>query len=80
MSEVRFPCQDDPELFFPVAVEGTVAFARQAARAVAVCERCPFREGCLGFALDTGQDEGVWGGTVPAQRRALRRRAPVAVG
>ncbi|CAM5664246.1 Transcriptional regulator WhiB [Streptomyces glaucescens] len=36
--------------------------------------RCPVREPCLEFALDTGQTLGVWGGTGEAERRALQRR------
>lgn len=68
----EFPCQADPELFFPVAEEGTDAFDRQAARAVALCQTCPFREGCLATALASGEDAGIWGGTVPSERRALR--------
>lgn len=70
-----FPCQGDPELFFPVAEEGTVAFDQQAARAQALCAVCPVRSACLGYALETGQDHGIWGGATPAQRRVLRRTA-----
>lgn len=68
-----FACESEPELFFPVAEEGTAAFDRQAARAVALCEACPFREGCLAAALESGADTGIWGGTVPSERRALLR-------
>lgn len=70
----EFPCQADPELFFPVAEEGTAAFARQAARAVEVCAGCPFRLECREFAVATGQEFGVWGGTLPSQRRTERAR------
>ena len=64
-------CRDaDPVLFFPA---GTSAAAlAQASRAKRVCEGCPVRVMCLDWALTTGREIGVWGGTVPEERRALR--------
>jgi len=40
-----------------------------------LCEDCPVRLPCLMEALprDDYEDVGVWGGTSPAQRRAIRR-------
>jgi WhiB family redox-sensing transcriptional regulator len=63
---------EDPELFFPVG-SGPAAQAT-AARAKAVCRRCPVAEPCLDWALATGQDAGVWGGLDEDERRRLRRR------
>lgn len=66
-------CQHaDPELFFPVAPAGPAL--AQLARAKEVCARCPVRIQCLEFALDSGQDFGVWGGASEEERRVLRRR------
>lgn len=62
----------DPELFFPVSRVGPGA--GQVARAKAVCLRCPVRTECLEFALDSGQDFGVWGGASEDERRTMRRR------
>jgi WhiB family redox-sensing transcriptional regulator len=69
----------DPELFFPI---GEGRFARkQITAAKAVCGRCPVAADCLGWALDTGQLEGVWGGRTPSERRKLHsRRAIVEIG
>jgi len=61
----------DPELFFPVAPAGSAL--AQLARAKKVCARCPVRTPCLEFALETGQDFGVWGGTSEQERRVMRR-------
>ncbi|MFG3497683.1 WhiB family transcriptional regulator [Streptomyces sp. NPDC047928] len=67
-------CRDeDPDLFFPVGTGGPALM--QAEEAKRVCARCPVRERCLEWALGTGQDFGVWGGTGENERRALRRRA-----
>jgi WhiB family transcriptional regulator, redox-sensing transcriptional regulator len=62
---------EDPELFFPVAAAGPGLV--QVAAAKAVCARCAVRETCLRFALEAGQDHGVWGGMSEEERRAIRR-------
>jgi len=69
----RAACRDeDPELFFPV---GTVGPARwQIAEAKSVCRGCTVASICLRWALETGQDAGVWGGMSEEDRRALKRR------
>jgi WhiB family redox-sensing transcriptional regulator len=65
----------DPELFFPIGAAG--AGLVQADRAKRVCAGCPVRTVCLDWALTTGQAIGIWGGTVPEERRAMRaQRAP----
>lgn len=56
------------DIFFPDEERGPGALA--AARAV--CRSCPVQAECLQYALDTGQQHGVWGGTGPTQRRAMR--------
>jgi WhiB family transcriptional regulator, redox-sensing transcriptional regulator len=67
----RGACQnEDPELFFPVTTYG--AALRQVNAAKAVCRACAVRAACLSFGLQTSQD-GIWGGTTPEERRALRR-------
>ncbi len=57
----------DTDVFFPVTDE-------EAAEAKAVCASCPVREECLEFALQTRQEDGVWGGLTETERRRLRRR------
>lgn len=70
----RAACRNlDPEIFFPVAEAGPV-LARQEARALAVCARCPVRAECLVFALDT-LPYGIAGGMTERQRAALRHDA-----
>ena len=64
---------EDPELFFPDGNTGPAL--RQTAEAKAVCRRCDVAEMCLSWALDTGQDAGVWGGLSEDERRALKARA-----
>lgn len=56
----------DPEVFFPTPVDDP-------APAVAICAGCQVRGSCLAEALETGECEGVWGGTTPEERRVMRR-------
>jgi WhiB family redox-sensing transcriptional regulator len=46
----------------------------QIEQAKAVCRRCPVSQQCLAWALESGQDAGVWGGLSEDERRALKRR------
>lgn len=71
---------EDPELFFPDGE--SPRYAHQIAAAREVCEGCAVTRPCLEFALRTDQNGGIWAGTTPSQRTALRRRGrlPVAVG
>jgi WhiB family redox-sensing transcriptional regulator len=61
----------DRDLHFPKA--NTPGGRAQMDRAKRVCGGCLVREVCLEWALDTGQNDGVWGGKSPRQRREMRR-------
>lgn len=64
---------EDPELFFPVGTTGPALVQTEDAKSV--CRACPVRAECLRWALESGQESGVWGGTSEAERRALHRAA-----
>ena len=64
--------EEDPELFFPIGNTGPALL--QIEEAKAVCRRCDVMDTCLRWALETGQDAGVWGGLSEDERRALKRR------
>lgn len=69
----RALCRDeDPELFFPIGTTGPAE--RQTDTAKAVCRRCAVTTDCLQWAMETGQDAGIWGGLTEDERRALKRR------
>lgn len=59
--------QTDPEAFFPEKGGST----RQAK---AVCAICPVTEQCLGYALETDQRFGIWGGLSEQERKRLKRQ------
>lgn len=62
------PCKDDPEIMFSGS-KHDIAAAKD------ICRTCPVTTRCLQWALDTGEDWGVWGGLSESERRALRRQA-----
>lgn len=62
---------EDPELFFPIGSSGAAEL--QTTQAKSVCWRCPSMDACLEWALETGQESGVWGGLAEDERRALKQ-------
>ncbi len=70
--------RSDPELFFPAS---DIRAARpQVEAAKKVCRRCPVRGTCLSWAVDNGQQAGIWGGLTEEERHRLSRRRTPAVG
>ncbi|MEU8810698.1 WhiB family transcriptional regulator [Streptomyces violaceoruber] len=70
----RSACRtEDPDLFFPIGNTGPALL--QIMEAKAVCRRCPVMEHCLQWALESGQEHGVWGGLDEGERRRMKRRA-----
>ncbi|MEV1047858.1 WhiB family transcriptional regulator [Streptomyces sp. NPDC049916] len=65
--------EEDPDLFFPIGSTGPAVVQTEEAKAV--CHTCPVRAACLEWALENGQDAGVWGGLSETERRALKRRS-----
>jgi len=64
--------EEDPELFFPIGTTGPALL--QIEQAKAVCDSCSVIDDCLSWAMESGQDSGVWGGLSEEERFALKRR------
>ena len=56
----------DPDLFYPPTED-------EADAAKDICRQCGVRIVCLEFALQTHQEDGVWGGTTNRDRRRIAR-------
>ena len=70
----RAACRDeDPELFFPIGNTGPACCRSRRPSRSAVAARSV--DDCLTWALESGQDAGVWGGLSEDERRALKRRS-----
>lgn len=65
---VRFPSATR----LPVGTSGPALL--QIAEAKTICRSCRNTTRCLNWALEMGEDEGIWGGTTADERRALRLR------
>jgi WhiB family transcriptional regulator, redox-sensing transcriptional regulator len=64
-------CHDaDPDLFCPAGT--TVAALRQMEEAKRICRVCLVQIQCLASALGNPNTDGVWGGTMPDERRVIR--------
>ena len=64
----------DVNVFFGPDAEFVTARKQREAEAKAICARCPVRDACLAYALDSRQEYGIWGGANEDERRALRRQ------
>lgn len=69
----RAACRtEDPEIFFPVGETGPAQL--QILEAQTVCRRCPVTNACFAWAIETGQEHGIWGASTEADRKNHRRR------
>ena len=70
----RATCRgEDPEMFFPVGNTGPALLQIEDAKAV--CRRCDAVDQCLQWALESGTEQGVYGGMSEDERRSLKRSA-----
>jgi WhiB family transcriptional regulator, redox-sensing transcriptional regulator len=65
----------EPDAWFPVSQDPAGA-RLESADALALCRTCPVRALCLDLSLRhwTIGQHGIWGGTLPDERKALRDR------
>lgn len=69
----RGACRDeDPDLMFPAGDHGPAR--AKTAHAKTVCRRCPVRADCLAWALEHGEDHGIWGGLTEGERQAVKQK------
>mgnify|MGYP000455695570 CR=1 FL=1 len=59
----------DPDVWFPESLRDPTARDSQIIVAKAHCTSCVHQVECLQFALDNSIGDGIWGGTLPEERR-----------
>lgn len=68
--EKRASCLGFPAvIFYPEDIKPETS-----AQALEICRNCPVRLQCLEQALIRNESEGIWGGTLPQERRSIRRK------
>lgn len=71
MAAIETPCSThDPELWWPLSY--TTSILPQVDLAIGLCQRCPIQVDCLAGAIERDEQEGIWGGYTPNQRREMR--------
>ena len=55
------------EVFYPLKYS-----PRAVAEARAFCGACDFQGACAQWAIEQGEPDGIWGGSTPDERRAIR--------
>ncbi|MDE0163149.1 MAG: WhiB family transcriptional regulator [Acidimicrobiaceae bacterium] len=74
--QMRAACRGPhASVFFPPPyVEKRDAKRRRELRAKEICASCPVQPECLQYALDIGEQHGIWGGLNEIERRDLLLR------
>jgi len=70
----HIPCAQAPDLFFPEVdpkLGHPLSYMRTAKKA---CKTCPILLDCAAYAIEFNEDEGIWGGMSPGERKQMRRR------
>jgi WhiB family redox-sensing transcriptional regulator len=59
-------------IFFPpTRLERRTEKRRREQRAKEICETCPVLQSCRSYALEIGEQHGIWGGLTAKERRQL---------
>jgi hypothetical protein len=61
-------CAKMPELFFPEDIPDRAVRQSAIEAAKAICSVCPIKWECFEYATTTGQEHGIWAGTLPHER------------
>jgi len=65
------PCENWPDLFFIEGKETHYGWMRVSA--INLCNTCPLKDLCLDYALEAGEQHGIWGGQTASMRSQIRR-------
>lgn len=62
----------DPDTWFPESVRNPDIRQQDTFIATSICRTCVHQVDCLQFALDNSIGDGIWGGSLPEERRAVQ--------
>jgi WhiB family redox-sensing transcriptional regulator len=61
----------DPDIFFPEFTNGGNRNPQEVNQAIQVCAMCNITEQCLTYALGAAETIGIWGGSLPHERKYM---------
>jgi WhiB family transcriptional regulator, redox-sensing transcriptional regulator len=67
----RADCLGSTTLFFTITGETRLEANSRESRALVFCSQCPVTQECLSYAIESGQQNGIWGGLTEAQIRHI---------
>ncbi len=75
--QLRAACRGpQSSVFFPPSyAEKRDEKRRRELRAKNICASCPVRSDCLDYALEIGEQHGIWGGLNEVERRSMLVRS-----
>jgi WhiB family redox-sensing transcriptional regulator len=71
VEEGSVPCQEAPEAFF--LDKGDRQGPEKIRMSKLLCSGCSVRLLCLEYALEAGEEDGIWGGLTRNERNSLKR-------
>jgi WhiB family redox-sensing transcriptional regulator len=62
------PCRKNPDLFFPEDIPDKTLREYATITARSLCNTCPLFDECFEYATESGEEHGIWAGTLPGER------------
>jgi len=69
------PCENAPDVYFMDHRDKMQPEKLRTAKAL--CDSCPLKRLCLEYALEAGEEQGIWGGMTGRERQRLTSERPL---
>lgn len=67
-------CEQVPEIFYPEDSPFPSEGRMMRELAQTICGRCPIKNQCADYAINSDEPFGIWGGLTPQDREKLKRK------
>jgi hypothetical protein len=62
------PCESAPDLFYPEDIPNAELRLQAIRAAKKLCKTCPVIDTCREYAIESGEQFGIWAATSPSER------------
>lgn len=69
----NIPCASFPDAYFPQHNADGAYSTLLVQSAIKGCIECPLMTACADYAIEAGEEYGIWGGLTAIQRRKMKR-------